>query len=327
MPRRCKTLLLITLALSQSACYYVQAARGQYDVLSRSEPIDELLAAGDTPGELARRLELVQAARQFAVDELLLPDNDSYRGYADLERDYVVWNVFAAPEFSLEPKTWCFPVAGCVAYRGYFDEGDARRRAGRLRDQGFDVAVAGVPAYSTLGRFDDPVLNTMMRWDDADLVATLFHELAHQVLYVKNDTAFNESFATAVADIGLERWLLSAGEPGQLEAYRDRRKLRGQIIGLIREARADLEAVYASALHETAMRREKEQRLRRLSAELNAMLAAAGRDSPGWTGDELNNARLASIGLYQLDLARFRELYEDCERDLQCFYERAEELR
>ena len=327
MLRRCRTLLLIACALTQSACYYVQAARGQYDVLSRSSPIDEVLAADSTSEELTRRLELVKEARQFAIDELLLPDNDSYRSYADLERDFVVWNVFAAPEFSLEPKTWCFPVAGCVAYRGYFEEEDARRKAARLQDVGFDVAVGGVPAYSTLGRFDDPVLNTMMRWRDTDLVATIFHELAHQVLYIKDDTAFNESFATAVADIGLERWLTSRGASRQFEAYLERRQLREQLVELIREARTDLESLYASALDATTMRLEKRRRLRRLAADLKAKLAESGRDSPGWLGEELNNARLVSIGLYELDLARFRAVYEDCERDLACFYRRAKELQ
>ena len=286
-----------------------------------------MLAAESTPDELTRRLELVQEARQFAIDELHLPDNDSYRSYADLERDYVVWNVFAAPEFSLEPQTWCFPIAGCVAYRGYFDQADARRKAAKLRDDGFDVAVGGVPAYSTLGRFDDPVLNTMMHWQDTDLVATIFHELAHQVLYIQDDTAFNESFATAVADIGLERWLLSRGETGQFEAYLERRQLREQLVAIIRDARADLEMLYASGADEHVMRQDKERRLQRLAQDLNAQLGESGLESPGWLGGQLNNARLASIGLYELDLARFRALYEDCERDLRCFYERASSLR
>jgi predicted aminopeptidase len=158
--------------------------------------------------------------------------------------DYVVWNVFAAPEFSLEPKTWCFPVAGCVAYRGYFDEQDAQRKAARLREDGFDVAVGGVPAYSTLGRFDDPVLNTMMRWQDTDLVATMFHELAHQALYIKDDSAFNESFATAVADIGLERWLLGRGKQADLEAHVERRRVREQLVAIITAARKDLQTLY-----------------------------------------------------------------------------------
>jgi predicted aminopeptidase len=319
--------LLIAVVVSQSACYYVQAARGQYDVLSKSEPIDGLLAADSTPDELVRRLQLVQEARQFAVDELLLPDNDSYRSYADLERDYVVWNVFAAPEFSLEPETWCFPVAGCVAYRGYFDEADARRKAAQLRDDGLDVAVGGIPAYSTLGRFDDPVLNTMMHWRDADLVATIFHELAHQVLYVKDDTAFNESFATAVADIGLERWLSGRGEQAEFDAYLERRSLREELVTTIRKATADLQALYASGADADTMRRQKGVRLQQLSDDLEARLAASGMDAPGWLGGQLNNARLASIGLYELDLSRFRGLYEECAYDLRCFYDRASSLR
>jgi len=200
----------------------MQAARGQLDVMSKREPIDKLIEAPDTPEELAARLRLVSEARQFAIDELLLPDNDSYRSYADLGRDYVVWNVFAAPEFSLDPKTWCFPIAGCVAYRGYFSEDAARRKADQLAEDGLDVAVGGVPAYSTLGRFDDPVLNTMMHWEDADLVATIFHELAHQVLYVKNDSAFNESFATTVEEIGIERWLTSRDQGGDFNDYNRR---------------------------------------------------------------------------------------------------------
>jgi predicted aminopeptidase len=326
-PSCCRVVILIAVALSQSACYYVQAARGQYDVLARAEPIDEVLAAEDTPDRLARQLELVQEARQFAVDELLLPDNDSYRSYADLERDYVVWNVFAAPEFSLQPETWCFPVAGCVAYRGYFDEQDARRKAAQLRDDGFDVAVGGVPAYSTLGRFDDPVLNTMLRWHDTDLVATIFHELAHQRLYVKDDTAFNESFATAVADIGLERWLLSRGAGEEYEAHLERRGQREQLVAIIRKARSDLETLYESGADEDSMRNQKDRRLQRLSDDLKAKLTESGEESPGWLGGELNNARLASIGLYELELSRFRELYEECEQQLACFYDRVSSLR
>ena len=326
-PSCCRAVILIAVALSQSACYYVQAARGQYDVLQRAEPIDEVLAAESTPDELARRLALVQEARQFAVDELLLPDNDSYRRYADLARDYVVWNVFAAPEFSLEPRTWCFPVAGCVAYRGYFDEEAARRKAAKLRDDGFDVAVGGIPAYSTLGRFDDPVLNTMMHWQDTDLVATLFHELAHQVLYVKDDTAFNESFATAVADIGLERWLLNQGERDDFEAYLERRRVREQFVAIIREARSDLETLYASGANEVSMRQQKGHRLQQLADALRAELAASGQEAPGWLGGELNNASHASIGMYEHDKDRFRAVYEDSGSHLECFYRRSGELQ
>jgi predicted aminopeptidase len=192
---------------NEFAATHMQAIRGQIEVMHARQPIPEVIADEESPDELRKRLATVQEARDFAVEELLLADNKSYRSYADLGRDYVVWNVFAAPEFSLEPKTWCYPVAGCVAYRGYFAEEAARKKAQTLSDDGFDVAVGGVSAYSTLGRFSDPVLNTMMRWPDTQLIATIFHELAHQKLYVKGDTEFNESFATAVADIGIKRWL------------------------------------------------------------------------------------------------------------------------
>jgi predicted aminopeptidase len=302
--------------LSISSCYYTQAARGQLDVMSKRQPIDELIESPNTPEELAARLQLVSEARQFAIDELLLPDNDSYRSYADLGRDYVVWNVFAAPEFSLDPKTWCFPIAGCVAYRGYFSEDAARRKADQLEEDGFDVAVGGIPAYSTLGRFDDPVLNTMMHWEDADLVATIFHELAHQVLYVKDNTAFNESFATVVEEIGIERWLASRDRGSDFNNYNARREQRKKTMEAVVLARSDLEKVYASSMAAHEMRRAKETRLAQLASELPAELEI-----------DLNNAGLASMSLYQSRVPEFRELYEECERELRCFYDQASSLQ
>jgi predicted aminopeptidase len=314
--RCCRNLILGCVMLSLSGCYYMQAARGQLDVMSKREPIDELIRAPDTPEELAGRLQLVSEARQFAIDNLLLPDNDSYRSYADLGRDYVVWNVFAAPEFSLQPKTWCFPIAGCVAYRGYFSEDAARRKADQLREDGLDVAVGGIPAYSTLGRFADPVLNTMMHWDDADLVATIFHELAHQVLYVKDDSTFNESFATTVEEIGIERWLTGRDQGGDFGDYINRREQRKQTMEVIAAARSDLEKIYASSMAAHEMRRAKETRLARLANELPAEFQT-----------DLNNARLASIGLYQSLVPEFRALYEECERDMRCFFDRASSVQ
>ncbi len=314
--RCCRGLILGCITLSLSGCYYMQAARGQLDVMSKREPIDELVAAPDTPEELVASLQLVSKARQFAIDELLLPDNDSYRSYADIGRDYVVWNVFAAPEFSLDPKTWCFPIAGCVAYRGYFSEAAAERKADQLRNDGFDVAVGGIPAYSTLGRFDDPVLNTMMHWEDADLVATIFHELAHQQLYVKNDSAFNESFATAVEEIGIERWLTSRDQDADFSDYIERQERREEIVEAFAAARSDLEKVYASSMATHEMRRAKETRLAQLADDLPAEFEA-----------DLNNARLASIGLYQSRVAEFRALYEECDRALRCFYDQASSLQ
>jgi predicted aminopeptidase len=306
-------------------CYYVQAARGQLDMMSKKRPLDEVISDQESAPELKSRLAMVQDARRFSVDELLLPDNDSYQSYADLGRDYVVWNIFAAPEFSLQPKQWCYPIAGCVAYRGYFSEDSARKKAQKLAQQGFDTSVSGIAAYSTLGRFSDPVLNTMMHWSDTDLVATLFHELAHQKLYVKGDTAFNESFATAVADFGLERWLAARGQLDQLDARRQAADLRREIMVLVDAAKLELEGLYASGADIQFMRSEKSRILADLSAAATkkATAASSGRN---WLSGDLNNARLASLGLYEGHVGAFRAILRECHDDLHCFYQRAEQL-
>ncbi|MDH3428691.1 MAG: aminopeptidase [Gammaproteobacteria bacterium] len=311
---------------SISGCYYMQAASGQFEVMHKRVPITEIVKASDTPTELAARLRLVDSARQFAIDELGLPDNDSYRSYADIERDYVVWNVFAAAEFSLTPKRWCCPIAGCVSYRGYFSEDAARKKAARLQGKGYDVAVGGVVAYSTLGRFSDPVLNTMMRWQDSDLIAVMFHELAHQVLYVKDDSEFNESFATAVEEFAIERWLKSRDQVNELVAYRENRDFRQRLMLYVESARADLQAIYSSAIDVRQMRLQKQQRLSRLSDELNTEINLSGRESPPWLDENLNNARLASMNLYHGRLAEFRGLMVDCNNDIRCFYAAAKDL-
>ena len=315
-----RLVLLILFATFLPGCYYVQAAKGQWDLTRKREPIAEVLAAEDTSPELAARLRLVQEARQFSIDELGLPDNQSYRTYADIERDYVVWNVFAAPEFSMEAKTWCFPVAGCVSYRGYFSKEDAQREAGRLADEGYDVAVGGVAAYSTLGRFEDPLLSTMMSWDDTRLVGVLFHELAHQVLYVKGDSGFNESFATAVEEFGVRRWLDAYKDADEVEKYRQRRQLRQELMALVAEARDTLQAVYESVVSDDEKREIKSKRLARLAADVAVMLEASGRDPSGWLSGELNNARLVSMTLYEGRLPEFRALFEKCEQRIECFY-------
>lgn len=311
---------------SLSGCYYTQAVRGQLDVMRKREPIADVIADADTSTDLADRLGLVEEARLFSVHELGLPDNDSYRSYADLERDFAVWNVFAAPEFSLQPKQWCFPVAGCVNYRGYFSEQAAHRKARRLEGKGFDVSVGGVTAYSTLGRFDDPVLNTMMQWEDADLVATMFHELAHQILYVKGDTGFNESFATAVEEFGIERWLMSRGLEAEMDKYLERRGLRRRLMQLVEAARSDLTGTYAASVDADTMRSRKNLRLDLLQAELIREIEASGGRVPAWVSDDLNNARLASMTLYQGRLPELRELLAECSDDIRCFYKAARTL-
>ncbi len=303
-----------------SGCYYTQALRGQLEVLGKREPIAEILADPDTPDELARRLELVADAREFAIEELGLPDNGSYTTYADLERDFVVWNVFATPEFSLRPKQWCYPIVGCVAYRGYFREAAAESTAARLDDSGYDVHMGGVSAYSTLGRFEDPVLNTMMRWDDVQLVSVLFHELAHQVLYIKGDTAFNESFATAVEEIGVERYLRQRGMEDLYDSYEERKELRRRLTALVEAARADLETYYTETIDDDEKRLLKEHRFEMLEADLRAELEQSGRDADAFLARPFNNARTVSFALYEGRLPEFRRLLDNCGGDLTCFY-------
>ena len=317
---------LSCLCAASGGCYYLQAVHGQYDLMQAREPIDSVVDAPTTPPELVHRLRLVEEARDFSITQLGLPDNDSYRSYADIGRDYVVWNVFAAPEFSLEAKTWCFPVAGCVGYRGYFSEASARAEAAKLADRGYDVAVVGVAAYSTLGRFSDPVLNTMMRWGDVDLIAVMFHELAHQLIYVKGQTTFNESFATAVEEFGIERWLAAHGSADDLAAYRAGKALRQDLQRLAQAAEADLETIYAANVTGDVRRQQKRQRFEKLAADMRSAFVRAGREAPGWLDGGLNNARLASLAMYTARLGEFRALLADCDDDLPCFYDKVRTL-
>jgi predicted aminopeptidase len=326
LPKWWSVVFGIALVLSLEGCYYMQAIRGHMDVMHRRRSVSAVLDDPNAPATLKERLELVQEARRFSIEQLELPDNGSYRSYADLEREFVVWNVLAAPEFSLQAKQWCFPVAGCVAYRGYFSEQAAHREAEKLGTDGYDVAVGGVSAYSTLGRFADPVLNTMMQWNDTDLIATLFHELAHQKVYVKNDTQFNESFATAVAEIGIERWFAARKEAGLLNVYLERKALRREMLQLVEEAKIRLAVLYDSDVEESEMRKQKDDVLRDLSTEVRRLLSGNGANAPPWLSGALNNARLVSLGLYEGWLPAFREIYKDCNGKMACFYDASRTL-
>ena len=312
--------------IQMEGCYYMQAIRGHSDLMNRRRPVAEVIEDESSPGALKSKLELVREARDFAVTDLGLPDNESYRSYADLERDYVVWNVFAAPEFSLQAKTWCYPVAGCVAYRGYFSEESALKQGDKLRKQGFDVSIGGVAAYSTLGRFSDPVLNTMMRWSDVDLVATMFHELAHQMLYVKGDSGFNESFATLVAEVGVERWLNRTGELDRLDVYRQHLALRAEMQSLVSTTRDDLASLYQSGLADPEKRKRKREILDALSAEAQRLIDDDGRGVNNWLKAPLNNARLVSMNLYEGRVSAFKSILSACKDELACFYDRAAQL-
>jgi predicted aminopeptidase len=280
-------------------CYVLESARGQLDLNSRRVPIDRLVAAEDTQPALREQLALAARIRDFASHELRLPDNDSYRSYADIGRPFVVWNVFAAPEFAVDPRTWCFPVAGCVGYRGYFSEQRAHDYALGLETQGYDVAVTGVPAYSTLGHFADPVLSTMLRWDETELAALVFHELAHQLLYVKGDTAFNEAFATVVEHEGVRRWLDAEGREEALAAYRAREGRYRDVAALVAASRARLKALYARQLPAATMRTAKAEEFARLRSDYASRRAALG-SGYDWLFDAApNNARLLAIATYE----------------------------
>jgi predicted aminopeptidase len=315
--------------LGGCSTYLLQAANGEWHVLHAGVPIDKLLADPGTPPALRAHLETVRAAREFASRELLLPDNHSYRSYADIGRPYVVWNVVAALEFSVTPKRWCFPVAGCVAYRGYFHEQQAREFAAHLAAQGFDVVVDGVPAYSTLGKFADPVFSSMLRYGDDELAATIFHELAHQLLYVRDDSEFNEAFATTVENVGLERWLTQQGAAARLARVRERDQHAAAFATLMTRSRARLAQLYGSGLGREAMRARKAQLFDALAADMRALELRLGVGYPlyeEWIAAGLNNARLAAVSTYFECLPGFSRLLERSDNDLPRFYAAAREL-
>ena len=327
---RAVRLLLPSAALLLSGCstvsFYWQAFAGQMEVTRLARPLDEVLSDPQTPADLRRRLEYAQRAREFASRELGLPDNASYRRYADLRRPYVVWNVFAAPADSLKLRTHCFPVAGCVVYRGYFAQAGADAEAAMLRAEGLDVYVGGVPAYSTLGWFADPLLNSFIRYPDLEIARLLFHELAHQVAYVGDDSTFNESFAVAVEQAGLKRWMdanAGAAERAGYAAFAERRRA---LTRLFMTARRDLEAAYGAPTDSAIKRAAKTRILERLAGEYGALKAtwnlgeAQARAYDDFVLKDLNNAKLASIATYTQRVGQFTALLADAGGDLPKFY-------
>jgi len=308
--------------------YVAQAARGQLQVLTARKPIENVIVDSRTTPELRARLLEVRAARAFASRELGLPDNGSYRTYADLKRRYVVWNVVAVPEFSVHPQRWCFPVAGCVAYRGYFSEAKARKFSESMARTGFDTFVGGVPAYSTLGKFKDPVLNTMLGYGDDELAAIIFHELSHQLIYEPGDSEFNEAFATAVEQVGLERWLKARGRESDVSRFRARRSRQAQVVALFAKARSRLADLYDQKLSPDVMRERKRAEFAQLDRDLAVLekqlkIRSAYRD---WAPQGLNNAHLASLATYYDCVPGFERLLAKNDGDLPKFYAAVREL-
>lgn len=321
--------VLLVLGWGLSGCgYYAQSIRGQWQLISKREPIDALLADPQTPTALRKKLRTAQQIRRFASEQLALPDNGSYRSYVDLGRPYVVWNVFAAEPLSLQLKTWCFPIAGCVGYRGYFDEADAQAFAAELEAQGLETYVAGIAAYSTLGWFDDPLLSSVIRRSDTRLAGLIFHELAHQRVYVKGDTAFNEAFASAVELEGVRRWLADHGDARQRAEYAHTRQRQTAFVRRVTRLRDTLQDLYAQALPDADKLARKAQLIDELRDDYRRMKADwggyAGYD--GWFSGPLNNPQLAAVTTYRDGVPAFAALLRQQSGDMAAFYRQVEVL-
>lgn len=332
MRRIFSTAIAMLLLQMMSGCahlgYYTQAVQGHFAVLAEAKPIDRWLDDPSVADDLKNRLKRVREIRSFAARELALPNNGSYTKYADLGRKFVMWNVVATPELSLTPERWCFPVAGCVDYRGYYSREAAQAFADKLSRQSLDVRVSGVPAYSTLGWFSDPVLSTFIEYPDAELTRLIFHELAHQIAYAPGDSQFNESFATAVEEVGVMRWLKVYGNDAMREQYRAYQQRKEDFLNLLSTYGRLLDDNFSRPVSDT----EKRQRKTEIFAELQKHYIRikseqwdgyAGYDR--WFGERMTNAHFALIATYHDLVPAFRALLEK-ESHLPDFYQAVNKL-
>lgn len=301
--------------------YYLQTISGQLRILGRRQPIQDVLQDPCTPADIRSRLQAVPEILQFAAAQLALPDNGSYRTFVMLDRPFVVWNLFATPALSLDGLRWCYPVAGCLRYRGHFSEPAARAEAARLRAAGNDVYVGGVAAYSTLGWFKDPVLSSMLRGDRQDLAVLLFHELAHQRLWLPGDTALNEAFAEAVARIGIGKLAHTWGELDR-HTFAERTRQEDAFFELVLRHRQQLQALYASDLPDAQKQTLKQQRFALLRADYQALKSEFG--DPGrfdrWLEGDLNNAKLLAVSDYRDLVPGLMNIFQVTGRELETFY-------
>ena len=312
----------------QTIQYYSQAISGQNRILQSRQPISKITADPNSSEILRQRLTFLMDVRAFAADDLQLPVANNYLTYVDLKRPYVAWNVVATPEFSMVPKTWCYPIVGCAAYRGYFAEDDADQYSELLKKKGYDVYVGGVTAYSTLGWFDDPVLSTFIRRSKASSAALLFHELAHQVLYAPDDTTFNESFATFVEQEGLRRWQKATGNSAIYREYLNNYRRQQQFVRLVLKYRQKLELLYLTDLAPTRKRIEKASILTDLRNEFNHLKTKqnglAAYDD--WMNRPLNNAKISGVVAYHDLVPAFSQLLAEKNGNLAQFYEACRNL-
>ena len=320
-------LALCALVSGCDTAYYWQAARGQLDLMQRQRPIAELLQDSTTPAATRQALNYLLSARSFALEQLQLEDNQSYLQYVDLQREYVSWNVFATPELSMQNHTWCYPIAGCVSYRGYFDETDAEAYSNALKQEGFDTYVSGVGAYSTLGWFDDPVLSTFLQRGKVSLAALLFHELAHQVLYVQDDTEFNESFASSVETLLLQRWIQQQALQEDWQTYRRMEARQAAFTQLVLQHQQQRTDLFQSDLEASEKRRRKAQLIQDMHqdyADFKQTWQYDGYDN--WVAKGLNNAQLSTVAAYHGLKPGFLALYERSGQNLTTFIQECRRL-
>jgi len=323
---------IFVLAVSLSGCstlgYYAHVVNGHLDLVSREEPIHELIEGNDLDAKLQQKLERVLKLREFASRELLLPDNDSYKTFVKLERQYPVWNVIAAGPYSVQAKQWCFLFTGCISYRGYFNKEGAMAMAAKLRQEGYDVYVAGVAAYSTIGWFDDPVLSSMLYDDEARLAGILFHELAHQKIYIEDDSSFNEAFATAVELEGVRRWLNQQGNPKAIERYRLHKQRQKQFQHLLAQTHEALKQAYGDEKDQHKLEKLKQDRFRQLQRQYAELKKSWGGYSAydKWMQQGLNNAHLALVATYHELVPAFERILVEQDYDLHGFYREVKRL-
>lgn len=322
-------LVLLGLQGCSNVAYISQSVGGHLKLVSGSKSVEALLKDRTLEPAFKEQLSLSADIRTFATERLALPDNDSYRKYVDTGREYVTWSVFAAPEFSQNVRTWCFPVAGCVPYRGYFSKDRAQKFADEIQSDGFDVYVGGVPAYSTLGWLDDPLLNTMFLRGEINLARVVFHELAHQRVYVPGDAAFNEAFAVAVEESGTILWLKNRSDQAGLRFYRAARKRNETFLALIAETRQELDRIYQSADNDGKKRQAKDAAIERLRARYRRVRSQKWNGYPGydhWFSEPINNAKLATVSVYNDLQPAFSRLLTLCDSNYERFYKAVSDL-
>jgi len=324
MLHKWQALLLAGSLLILSGCetvgYYSQSVVGHSKMMLARQPLDRAIAKSE--GQRRDLLVLAKSLRQYAVDELALPDNRSYLSFVDMRRKHPVWSVVAAPEFSIKPVSWCYPVVGCASYRGYFSEKAAEKYAAKMQEKGLETVVGGVAAYSTLGWFNDPLIPSMMRRGDVALAEIMFHELAHQELYVKGNSAFNEAFATVVGEHGALRWLREF-HPEKVAAYQERMQVRGDFSALIKTTKQSLKALYATTLSPADMREQKQAVINQLKhsyEELKDQRWSGKAWYGAWFKRPVNNARMAAFATYRDLVPKFEALLQHCEHDFARFY-------